>query len=148
MFTWMGSSSSHWPDTSRSPYSPMHQDATCTRGCCRQTEISTFARRKRTCAGSVDDFTFKRWFHLRDVVQQGFVESLYGVSVHLHTVGDELDEVRDGVVSDVTPRLQRPNRTLTNRIGKKKKNHKNKNWRFFFSFFFFFMWADRSCRQS
>lgn len=35
MCTWMGSSSSHCPDTSRSPYSPMHQDATCTRGCYR-----------------------------------------------------------------------------------------------------------------
>lgn len=53
--------------------------------------------------------------HLWDVIQQGFVESLHCVSVHLHTVGDELNEVRDGVVSDVTPRLQWPNCILTNR---------------------------------
>lgn len=38
--TWMGSSSSHCPDTSRSPYSPIHQDDTWTSGCYgRQTLI-------------------------------------------------------------------------------------------------------------
>lgn len=34
--TWIGSSSSHWPDTRRSPYSPIHHAATCTKGCCQK----------------------------------------------------------------------------------------------------------------
>lgn len=41
--TCMGSSSSHCPDTNRSPYSPMHQDATCTRGCYRTQKLKSFS---------------------------------------------------------------------------------------------------------
>lgn len=42
---------------------------------------------------------------LWDVVQQGFVKSLYCVGMHLHTVGDELDEVGDRIVPHIAPCL-------------------------------------------
>lgn len=43
---------------------------------------------------------------LRDVIQQRFVKSLNGVGMHLHAVGDELDEVGNRVISDVAASLQ------------------------------------------
>lgn len=45
--------------------------------------------------------------YLRVVTQDGFVESLHRVGMHLHTVGDQLDEVGHGVITDVTPCLER-----------------------------------------
>lgn len=48
----------------------------------------------------------KKCSNLWDVIQQSFVKSLYCVGVHLHAVCDELDEVRNGVVSHVAPCLE------------------------------------------
>lgn len=43
--------------------------------------------------------------NLWDVIQKGFVESLYSVGMHLYTICNELNEVGHRVVTDVTPRL-------------------------------------------
>lgn len=42
---------------------------------------------------------------LRNVIKQCFVESLYCVGMHLHAVGDELDEVGYRIVSHIAPCL-------------------------------------------
>lgn len=42
---------------------------------------------------------------LWDVIQECFVESLDCVGMHLHTVGDELDEVGNRIVSNIAPCL-------------------------------------------
>lgn len=125
--TWMGSSSSHCPDTSRSPYSPMHQDATCTRGCCKAQNTHKFTDRHRIFRELLNRARLKmltpQWERERDpksnrdpkqscsdlgdVVQQSFVESLYCVGMHLHTVGDQLDEVGNGIVPHVASCLWR-----------------------------------------
>lgn len=44
---------------------------------------------------------------LGDVVQQSFVKSLYCVGMHLHTVGDQLDEVGNRIVTHIASCLQR-----------------------------------------
>lgn len=108
--TWMGSSSSHCPDTSRSPYSPMHQDATCTRGCYRTQRNTSPVRCTLKLVWMYDIPNLIRdpnqnSSDLWDVIQQCFVKSLYCVGMHLHTVGDELDEVGNRVVSHIAPCL-------------------------------------------
>lgn len=113
--TWMGSSSSHCPDTSRSPYSPMHQDATCTSGCCNPPKKRQTLNHRGTIstahAGKLWNRRVTSWSRsdLGDVVQQRFVESLHCVGVHLHTVRDQLDEVGNGIVPHVASCLWREN---------------------------------------
>lgn len=43
--------------------------------------------------------------YLGIVTQDSFVELLYSVGVHFHTVGDELDEIGHSIVAHITPSL-------------------------------------------
>lgn len=56
---------------------------------------------------------------LRDVIQQRFVKSLNGVGMHLHAVGDELDEVGNRIISDVAASLQG---------GPRRRKHEGQTW--------------------
>lgn len=116
--TWMGSSSSHCPDTRRSPYSPMHHDATCTRGCWKTRQkmpqsllwildMVWNVKYQLHSQLTLSHRPNKSFTDLWNVVQQCFVKSLNCIRVHLHRVCDELDQVGNRVVSHVAPCLKR-----------------------------------------